>query len=134
TNREERMIVMMLLMSMFAAQPSATGMDSGAGSSREKRAELVGKLRTDLARASARANLDAKQRVKLEKAQERLAEAEAVLRSGGMLNPFKMLKMKSALGDVEEMSRGSAFLPEDRQLIQDDIKQLRETRKSQGSD
>lgn len=128
------MILMMLLMSMVAAQSNATGMDSSAESSREKRAELVGKLRTDLAKASARADVDAKQRIKLEKAQERLAEAEKVLRSGGMLNPVKMLKMRGALEDIEEMSRGSAFLPEDRQLIQDDIKQLRETRKSQDRD
>src|SRR5574340_656075 len=126
------MILMIVLTSMLIAQPNATGMDSGTGSSREKRAELVARLRADLAKAAARANLDAKQRVKLERAQERLAEAEAVLRRGGMLNPLKMLKMKSALGDIEEIGRGSAFLPEDRQLIQDDIKQLRETRKSQG--
>lgn len=128
------MILVMVLTSMLVAQPNATGIDSSSGSSREKRAELVGRLRADLAKAAARANLDAKQRAKLEEVQERLAEAEAVLRKGGMLNPLKLLRMKGALGDVEELGRGSAFLPEDRHLVLDDIKQLRELRKSQGSD
>ena len=128
------MILMIVLTSMLIAQPNAKGMDSGAGPSREKRAELVARLRADLAKAAARGNLDEKQRVKLEKAQEKLAEAEAVLRKGGMLNPLKLLRMKGALGDVEELGRGSAFLPEDRHLVLDDIKQLRELRKSQGSD
>lgn len=127
------MIAMMLLTVMFTAQPNATGMDSSAGSPRERRAELVGKLRTDLAKAAKRADLDAKQKVKLEKAQERLAEAETVLRSNGMLNPLKMLKMKAALGDIEEIGRGGAFLPEDRQLILEDIKQIKETRKAHGA-
>lgn len=128
------MILKMVLTSMLIAQPNATGMDSGAGSSREKRAELVARLRADMAKAAARANLDAKQRVKLEKAQEKLAEAEAALRKGGMLSPFKMLKMKGALGDIEEIARSNAFRPDDRQRIQEGIKQIKETRKSQGGD
>lgn len=125
-------MLMMVLTSMLIAQPTAMGMDSAAASSREKRAELVHKLRIDLAKASARAGLDAKQRFTLGKAQERLLEAETVLRGGGILNPLKMLKMKGALGDIEEIGRGNGFLPEDRELIHNDIRQLREARKSAG--
>ncbi|MCC6142299.1 MAG: hypothetical protein IT368_00695 [Candidatus Hydrogenedentes bacterium] len=127
-------ILTVVLLSISMAQLHATGTDSGSASVREKRAELVAKLRTDLAKAAVEANLDEKQKDKLVKAQEKLAEAEAALRKGGMLSPFKMLKMKGALGDIEEIARSNVFRLEHRQLIQEDIKQIKETRKSQGGD
>lgn len=127
-------ILTFVLLSISMAPLQAVGTGSGSASLREKRADLVAKLRTDLAKAATEANLDEKQKNKLEKAQEKLAEAEAALRKGGMLSPFKMLKMKGALEDIEEIARSNAFRPEDRQLIQEDIKQIKETRKSQGGD
>ncbi len=120
------------LLSISVAPLDAAETDPGSTSTRERRAELVAKLRTDLTIAAAGADLDAKQNKKLEKAQEKLAGAEATLRKGGMLNPFKMLQMKGALGYIEEIARSNAFRPEDRQRIQNDIQQLKSTRKAQG--
>lgn len=127
-------LLTIVLLSVAMAPLQAIGGDSGSRTVREKRAELVAKLRTDLAKATTEADLDEKQKDKLEKAQEKLAEAEAALRKGSMLSPFKMLKMKGALGDIEEIARSNVFRPEHRQLIQEDIKQIKETRKSQGGD
>ena len=124
-------ILAFVLLSILIAVPGTKGADEqGAPSLREKRAELLSALRSDLVKAVTQAELDEKQDKQLREAQKRLAEAEEALRNGGILNPFKMLKMKGALGDIEDIARGDAFRPEDRQRIQQDIKHIKETRQS----
>lgn len=126
-------IVTIILMSILIAAPGARGADDrGAPSLREKRVELLSTLKSELLKASARATLDEKQDKQLQEAQKKLTEAQVALRKGGMLNPFKMLKMKGALADIEEIARGGAFRTEDRQRIQEVIKRIKETRQSKG--
>lgn len=60
-------------------------------------AELVSKLRSDLSRATLNPDTGEKQRAKLEKINEKLAEAEAALRKGGVISPLRMLKVRGSI-------------------------------------
>lgn len=106
----------LLLLSIFA----------GAGAAQDtpkKRREVVVKLQNDVNKAMANANLTDDQKKTLEASRETLRKA-AMKRRGG--EKADKRQMRNALQDLRSIFQSEAFKPEDRQAVQDDLKQLLE--------
>lgn len=110
--------------------------DHAKPDTKNRRPELVAKLRSDLNRATLNPDTGEKQRAKLEKINEKLAEAEAALRKGGVISPLRMLrmlKMRGAINDLEKLAEEGVFATQDGQLVLDDIHNLKQNRPPEGA-
>lgn len=76
-----------ILVTVFFA-PLCAQEDHTKPDAKNRRVELVAKLRSDLSRATLNPNTGEKQRAKLEKINEKSAEAEAALCKGGSIIPW----------------------------------------------
>lgn len=107
--------------------------DHAKPDTKKRRTELVAKLRSDLNRATLNPDTGEKQRAKLEKINEKLAEAEAALRKGGVISPLRMLEMRGAINDLERLAEEGVFATQDGQLVLDDIRNLKQNRPPEGA-
>lgn len=110
-----RKIATLLLCSSVMILPART-------SNGKARAASIAGLRDHLSTAMAHAQLNDKDRKKLEASRQVLQKTIETRRSGGKLDQKKFQK---TLDDIAKQIRNNAFQPEDRQAVEDCLKGLR---------
>jgi hypothetical protein len=88
----------------------------------QKRREVILRLRDDIATAMAHASLNEKQTQKLDRHRQSLL---LTAQSGRVRKTSNRPNLEATLKEIEKTFHGSSFQPEDRNVVQQDIDQLR---------
>ena len=99
-----------------------------------QRVQLIAKLRDHLSSVVLNPGVSEKQRAKLDSIKGKLAEAEAALRKGGIISPLRMLKMRGAINELQQLAEDGVFSARDRRVILDDIRRVKQKRSLEGAD
>ncbi len=99
-----------------------------------QRVQLIAKLRDHLSTVVLNPGVSEKQRAKLDSIKGKLAEAEAALRKGGIISPLRMLKMRGAINELQQLAEDGVFSARDHRVILDDIRRLKQKRPSEGTE